>query len=74
MADFSATGYTAQSDVQHLPPSVANYIETGKRPLSAMAPTILVQSDGEVNMVIGAAGGIRIPSAIAYVRKSALSF
>jgi len=43
---------------------VANRIEPGKRPLSAMAPTIIFDADGEPVMVIGSPGGQAI---IAYV-------
>ncbi|HET6610073.1 MAG TPA: gamma-glutamyltransferase [Rhodopila sp.] len=42
----------------------ANAIEPGKRPLSSMAPTILVK-DGQVQMVLGSPGGARIISAVA---------
>ncbi len=40
----------------------ANAIEPGKRMLSSMSPTIITQ-DGDVRMVVGAAGGPRIISA-----------
>ncbi|XP_052270392.1 glutathione hydrolase 1 proenzyme-like isoform X3 [Dreissena polymorpha] len=44
-----------------------NRIEPLKRPRSAMAPVILVDRQGNVRLVTGAAGGGRIPSAIAQV-------
>ncbi len=40
---------------------VANRVEGGKRPRSSMAPTIVFDADGEVVLVIGAAGGPTIP-------------
>eukprot|EP00731_Ephydatia_muelleri_P017368 Em0010g466a len=44
-----------------LPP---NYIEPGKRPQSSMSPTIMLDKNGKVKMVIGASGGAMIPPAI----------
>jgi gamma-glutamyltranspeptidase/glutathione hydrolase len=41
----------------------ANAIAPGKRPLSSMAPTIVVR-DGRVRMVLGSPGGSRIISAV----------
>jgi len=40
---------------------VANRVEGGKRPRSSMAPTIVYDAQGEVVLVIGAAGGPTIP-------------
>ncbi|MDJ0641565.1 MAG: gamma-glutamyltransferase [Erythrobacter sp.] len=40
---------------------VANRVEGGKRPRSSMAPTIVFDEDGEIVLVIGAAGGPTIP-------------
>lgn len=40
---------------------VANRVEGGKRPRSSMAPTIVYDADGEIVLVIGAAGGPTIP-------------
>ncbi|KEO89419.1 gamma-glutamyltranspeptidase [Erythrobacter longus] len=40
---------------------VANRVEGGKRPRSSMAPTIVFDEQGEVVLVIGAAGGPTIP-------------
>jgi len=41
--------------------AVANAVAGGKRPRSSMAPTIVFDRDGEVVMVVGAAGGPTIP-------------
>ena len=45
----------------------ANFIVPQKRPLSTSAPTIMLNKDGSIKMVIGASGGIMIPSALAQV-------
>ncbi len=39
---------------------VANRVEAGKRPRSAMAPTIVVGADGKLALVIGTPGGAEI--------------
>ena len=48
-----------------LPPSPNNFAKPGKRPLSSMSPAIFVDSDGDVKLAIGAAGGTSITSATA---------
>jgi len=40
---------------------IANRVEGGKRPRSSMAPTVLYDADGDIVLVIGAAGGPTIP-------------
>jgi gamma-glutamyltranspeptidase / glutathione hydrolase len=39
---------------------VANRIEGGKRPLSSMAPTMLLDDQGRLRLVVGSPGGTRI--------------
>jgi gamma-glutamyltranspeptidase/glutathione hydrolase/leukotriene-C4 hydrolase len=63
MDDFSTPG---KENIYGIPPSEANYIKPGKRPMSSMAPTIVVNADGNVGLVIGSAGGSRITTAIAH--------
>lgn len=65
MDDFSVPNLP---NAFHLTPSIYNFIEPGKRPLSSTAPTIVVRGDGTISLlpelVIGAAGGSRITTAI----------
>ncbi|QPG76650.1 hypothetical protein FOA43_004042 [Brettanomyces nanus] len=62
MDDFSIPTTQNAFDLR---PSVYNYIEPLKRPLSSSAQTIVYDpATGRVDLVIGAAGGSRIPTAI----------
>jgi gamma-glutamyltranspeptidase / glutathione hydrolase / leukotriene-C4 hydrolase len=63
MDDFSIPGTV---NAYGLPSSPANYIVPGKRPLSSMTPTIVVDRKGDVQMVIGGAGGSKITTSVAY--------
>lgn len=56
MDDFSIPG---RANAYDLPPSEANFIRPGKRPLSSMSPSIVLR-DGEVYLIVGASGGSRI--------------
>ncbi|KXJ77452.1 hypothetical protein RP20_CCG007497 [Aedes albopictus] len=57
MDDFSTPGLTNSFGV---PASPANYVAPGKRPLSSMTPTIVVDAEGDVRLIAGGAGGTRI--------------
>ena len=61
MDDFSIPG---QPNSYGLAPSQANFIKPGKRPLSSMSPTVVLQ-DGKLRAVLGASGGPRIITATA---------
>ena len=54
--------------------SEANAIEAGKRPLSSMTPTILLDAQGAVAMVVGASGGPQIISSVVQVICSIVDF
>src|SRR6185369_16591305 len=49
---------------------VANRVEGGKRPRSAMAPTIVYDAQGRVTVVVGSPGG---PAIINYVAKTLIA-
>ena len=48
---------------------VANRVESGKRPLSSMSPTMVFDADGRLRVLIGSPGGTRI---INYVTQALL--
>uniref|UniRef100_A0A1W7R8L0 Putative gamma-glutamyltransferase n=1 Tax=Aedes albopictus TaxID=7160 RepID=A0A1W7R8L0_AEDAL len=62
MDDFSSPGL---QNYFGLPGSKRNYIQPQKRALSSMSPTIVVGSDGNVKLIVGAAGGTKITTAVA---------
>lgn len=65
MNDFSTPGKTNHYDIR---PSPANFIRPQKMQFSSMCPTILLDKNRNVEMILGAAGGTRITSAVTYVR------
>jgi len=52
----------------------ANRIEPGKRPLSSTTPTVVLDAEGEVVLVVGASGGAYIPSSVTQVILDVLVF
>jgi len=64
MDDFASPNITSAYNV---PPSPNNFIAPGKRPMSSMSTTIILDNDGRVISVIGASGGTKIITAVAQV-------
>ncbi|ALC48640.1 Ggt-1 [Drosophila busckii] len=62
MDDFSTPGVI---NTYGIPASPANYIQPGKRPMSSTCPSIVLDSKGNVNLVVGGAGGSRITTSVA---------
>ncbi|HYL35467.1 MAG TPA: gamma-glutamyltransferase [Bryobacteraceae bacterium] len=71
MDDFSAKPGT--ENMYHLIQGEANAIQPGKRPLSAMTPTILLR-DGKLFMALGAPGGARIINGVLQVILNVVDF
>lgn len=65
MADFSTPEHVTEDGYE---PSPANFIEPGKRPLSSMSPVIVeFLANRTLYLVLGAAGGSRIITAVLQV-------
>jgi gamma-glutamyltranspeptidase/glutathione hydrolase len=52
----------------------ANKIEPGKRPLSSMTPTMVVDAGGRIELVTGAAGGPRIITTVLDIVRAVVDF
>lgn len=64
MNDFSVPNL---DNLFFLPPSPNNFMAPHKRAVSSMSPTIITDSNDDVQLVIGAAGGTKIVSAVSSV-------
>ncbi|EFJ49961.1 hypothetical protein VOLCADRAFT_30482, partial [Volvox carteri f. nagariensis] len=61
MDDFSRSD---TANKYSLPPAAANYIAPFKRPLSSMSPSVVLDPNGQLRMVVGASNGPRIVTGI----------
>ena len=64
MDDFGIPG---SANIYGFPPTPANLVRPGKRPLSSSVPAIVVHKNGDVKMVLGSSGGTRIITAVTFV-------
>jgi gamma-glutamyltranspeptidase/glutathione hydrolase/leukotriene-C4 hydrolase len=64
MDDFSTPNTTNYFGLQA---SESNYIAPGKRPMSSMSPSIILDKNGNVRLTIGGDGGSHIITSIAKV-------
>lgn len=62
MADFGVPG-----DDSLVTEDLPNVIAPGKRPLSSMSPSIVLNEQGDVELVLGTAGGTKITTVNAFV-------
>lgn len=64
MDDFSTSGHSNAFGTLESP---TNYIEPGKRPMSSMCPSIILDANGDVLLLVGGAGGSKITTSTAFV-------
>lgn len=64
MDDFSTPGIINSYGLEASP---ANYVSPGKRPLSSICPTIILNEEHNVELIIGGAGGSRITTSVSNV-------
>lgn len=69
MDDFSTPGHP---NFFGFPPSPANFIRPGKRPMSSQSPLVIYNTNGKELMAVGGAGGSTIISGVAGVALHAL--
>ena len=64
MDDFSRPG---AYDAYGVPSFTTNFIVPGKRPMSSMSPSIILDQNGNVRLAIGGEGGTHIISSVSKV-------
>ncbi|XP_043644395.1 scoloptoxin SSD14 [Drosophila teissieri] len=62
MDDFSTPG---KINTYGIPASPANFIKPGKRPMSSTCPSIVLDTHGNVKLIVGGAGGSKITTSVA---------
>ncbi|KAH8330016.1 hypothetical protein KR067_013255, partial [Drosophila pandora] len=62
MDDFSSPGRSNDSE---MPASPKNFIKPGKRPMSSTCSSIILDAQGNVKLIIGGSGGVKIPTSLA---------
>jgi gamma-glutamyltranspeptidase / glutathione hydrolase / leukotriene-C4 hydrolase len=67
MDDFSIPGTRNSYGIA---PSESNFIKPGKRPMSSMSPTIILDENKNIRLILGASGGSKIFTAVAQVTNS----
>ena len=65
MDDFATPNYSCNAF--GVPNHLNNYIQPGKRPVSSMVPTICLDKDKNVKLILGGSGGTRILTSCALV-------
>ena len=70
MDDFSTPG---TNNSFGLPASPSNFTEPGKRPMSSMAPILVLNNEDQVVLTLGSSGGPRITSSNAFVSENSPS-
>lgn len=66
MDDFSTPGVV---NTYGIPASPANYIKPGKIPMSSTCPSIVLDNFGQIQLMVGGAGGSKITSGVAQVKR-----
>lgn len=64
---FVLFAHREMSPIKHMTNIICFLFLLGKRPLSSMCPAVFVDTKGDVRFIVGAAGGTKISSGVAWV-------